>query len=136
MNNYLIIGKSFTYNGDLTLGKELTIKSHNNKVSIYNLDIQKILISNKVYKKYLKLLKMVNFYLDSDDDTGTAYHEALNEIEKFRQLVKNKYRAYILEKELKEMSLELKKKIKELEKKLVFIEVKSYDYINENKRSK
>ena len=34
------------------------------------------------------------------------------------------------------MSLELKKKIKELEKKLIFIEVKSYDYANENRRSK
>lgn len=136
MNSYLIIEKSFIYSGDLILGKKLTIKSYNNKVHIYDLDIQKAFISNKVYKKYLKLLKIVNFYLESNDDTGTAYHEALNEIEKFRQLVKNKYRAYILEKELKEMSLELKKKIKELEKKLIFIEVKSYDYANENRRSK
>ena len=39
VNNYLIIEKSFTYNGDLTLGKELTIKSHDNKVFIYSLDL-------------------------------------------------------------------------------------------------
>ena len=136
MNNYLIIEKSFTYNGDLTLGKELTIKSHDNKVFIYNLDIQKVFISNKVYKKYLKLLKLVNFYLTSDDDTGTAYHEALNEIEKFRQLVKNKYRAYLLEKTLKEMSLELQKKVMDAKKRLIFVETKSYDYMNENRRSK
>ena len=136
MNNYLIIEKSFTYNGDLTLGKELTIKSHDNTVSIYNLEIQKVFISNKVYKKYLKLLKMVNFYLTSDDDTGTAYHEALNEIEKFRQLVKNKYRAYLLEKTIKEMSLELQKKVMDAKKRLIFVETKSYDYTNENRRSK
>ena len=95
-----------------------------------------ISICNKVYKKYLKLLKLVNFYLTSDDDTGTAYHEALNEIEKFRQLVKNKYRAYLLEKTLKEMSLELQKKVMDAKKRLIFVETKSYDYMNENRRSK
>lgn len=136
LNNYLVIEKSFTYNGDLTLGKELTIKSHDNKVSLYSIDLQKVFISNKVYKKYLKLLKLVNFYLNSDDDTGTAYHEALNEIEKFRQLVKNKYRAYLLDETLKEMSLELQKKVMAAKKRLIFVETKSYEYINENRRSK
>lgn len=136
MNNYLIIEKSYTYNGDLTLGKELTITSYDNKVFIYNLDIQRIFISNKVYKKYLKLLRLVDFYLTSDDDTGTAYHEALNEIEKFRQLVKNKYRSYLLEQTLKEMSLELKKKVMDAKKRLIVMEAKNYDYVNENRRSK
>ena len=136
MNNYLVIEKSFTYNGDLTLGKELTIKSHDNKVSIYSLDIQKVFISNKVYKKYLKLLKLVDFYLTSDDDTGTALEEALNEIERFRQLVKNKYKSYLLDKTLKEMSLELQKKVMDVKKRLIYIETKDYDYTNENRRSK
>ena len=136
MNNYLVIEKSFTYNGDLTLGKELTIKSHDNKVSIYSLDIQKVFISNKVYKKYLKLLKLVDFYLTSDDDTGTALEEALNEIERFRQLVKNKYKAYLLDQTLKEMSLELQKKVMDVKKRLIYIETKDYDYTNENRRSK
>ena len=136
MNNYLVIEKSFTYNGDLFLGKELTIKSHDNKVSIYSLDIQKVFISNKVYKKYLKLLKLVDFYLTSDDDTGTALEEALNEIERFRQLVKNKYKSYLLDKTLKEMSLELQKKVMDVKKRLIYIETKDYDYTNENRRSK
>ena len=136
MNSYLIVEKSLTYNGELTLGKELTIKFYDNKVFIYSLDLQKVFISNKVYKKYLKLLKIVNFYLNSDDDTGTAYHEALNEIERFRQLVKNKYRAYLLDKTLKAMSLELSKKVMEAKRRLIYIEAKNYDYINENKRSK
>ena len=136
MNNYIVIEKSLIYNGDLVLGKELTIKAHNSKISIYNLDIQKIFINNKVYKKYLKLLKMVNFYLNSDDDTGTAYHEALNEIEKFRQLVKNKYRAYLLDKTLKEMSLELSKKVMEAKRRLIYIDIKSCDYVNDNRHSR
>ncbi len=136
MNNYLIIEKSFSYNGELELGKELTIKSNHNKITIYSLDIQKIFISNKVYKKYLKLLKIIDFYLTTDDDTGTAYSEALNEIERFRQLVKNKYRAYLLDQTLKEMSIELNKKVKEAKRRLVLVQIKEYDYVNENKRSK
>lgn len=136
MNNYLVIEKSYTYNGNLVLGKELTIKTSFNKVSIYSLEIQKIFISNKVYHKYLKLLKLVNFYLNSDDDTGTAYSEALNEMERFRQLVKNKYRAYLLDKTLKEMSLELSEKVREAKRRLIYIETRTYDYTNENKHSK
>ena len=136
MNKYLAIEKTLKYDGNLELGKDLIIVSNNVKVYIYNLDIQKVFISNKVYRKYLKLLKLVNFYLNSDDDTGTAYSEALNEMEKFRQLVKNKYRAYLLEETLKEMSIELTKKMKDAKKRLFYIEARTYDYTNENKRSK
>ena len=136
MNSYLMVEKTLEFDGILDLGKDLIIKSNDIKVSIYNLDIQKIFITNKVYRKYLKLLKLVNFYLTSDDDTGTAYSEALNEIERFRQLVKNKYRAYLLDETLKEMSLEITKKVKAAKRRLIYIETRTYDYTNENKRSK
>ncbi len=136
MNSYLMVEKTLEFDGILDLGKDLIIKSNDIKVSIYNLDIQKIFITNKVYRKYLKLLKLVNFYLTSDDDTGTAYSEALNEMEKFRQLVKNKYRAYLLDETLKEMSLELTKKVKDAKRRLIFVETRTYDYTNENKHSK
>ena len=136
MNSYLMVEKTLEFDGILDLGKDLIIKSNDIKVSIYNLDIQKIFITNKVYRKYLKLLKLVNFYLTSDDDTGTAYSEALNEMEKFRQLVKNKYRAYLLEETLKEMSLELTKKVKDAKRRLIYVETRTYDYTNENKHSK
>lgn len=135
MTNYIVIKKSYSYLGELSLGKPLKINK-NEIINIYDLAMQKIFITNKVYKKYLKLLKLVNFYLNSEDDTGTAYHEALNEIEKFRQLVKNKYRAYLLEKELKEMSLELSKKVKVAKDKLVYLNVINMEYINENRRSR
>ncbi len=135
MTNYIVIKKSYSYLGELSLGKPLKINK-NEIINIYDLAMQKIFITNKVYKKYLKLLKLVNFYLNSEDDTGTAYHEALNEIEKFRQLVKNKYRAYLLEKKLKEMSLELSKKVKVAKDKLVYLNVINMEYINENRRSR
>ena len=125
MTNYIVIKKSYSYLGELSLGKPLKINK-NEIINIYDLAMQKIFITNKVYKKYLKLLKLVNFYLNSEDDTGTAYHEALNEIEKFRQLVKNKYRAY----------LELSKKVKVAKDKLVYLNVINMEYTNENRRSR
>lgn len=136
MNSYLMVERTLEFDGVLDLGKDLIIKSNDIKVSIYNLDIQKIFITNKVYRKYLKLLRLVNFYLTSDDDTGTAYSEALNEIERFRQLVKNKYRVYLLDETLKEMSLELTKKVKDAKRRLIYVETRTYDYTNENKHSK
>ena len=57
-------------------------------------------------------------------------------MEKFRQLVKNKYRAYLLEETLKEMSLELTKKVKDAKRRLIYVETRTYDYTNENKHSK
>lgn len=136
MNSYLVIEKSYEYNGSLILGKGLNINLKNEIISIYDLEIQKIFITNKVYKKYLKLLKIVNFYLNSEDDTGTAYHEALNEIERFRQLVKNKYRAYLLDKILKEMSKELSKKVNDAKRRILYIDINTYNYTNENRHSK
>ena len=103
MTNYIVIKKSYSYLGELSLGKPLKINKN----------------------------EIINIY-----DTGTAYHEALNEIEKFRQLVKNKYRAYLLEKELKEMSLELSKKVKVAKDKLVYLNVINMEYTNENRRSR
>ena len=136
MNNYLIIEKSYTYEGEILLGKSLNIAIKDENISIYDLEIQKIFITAKVYKKYLKLLKIVNFYLNSEDDTGTAYHEALNEIERFRQLVKNKYRAYLLDKTLKEMSKELSKKVTDAKRRILYIDINTYNFANSNRRSK
>ncbi len=134
MTNFFMIEKSYEYSGDLTLGKELNVTLKKEIISIYDLEIQKVFITNRVYKKYLKLLKMVNFYLNSEDDTGTAYHEALNEIEKFRQLVKNKYRKYLLDETLKEMSKELTKKMKDAKKRILYVDINNY--ANENKHIK
>ena len=49
MTNYIVIKKSYSYLGELSLGKPLKI-SKNEIINIYDLTMQKIFITNKVYK--------------------------------------------------------------------------------------
>ena len=100
-------------------------------VYIYDLTMQKQVLTKKIYNKYKKLLKKVIFYVEQDDETGTAYEEALNEIEKFRLIVKNKYRKYMLEQELKEMSKNLSTLQKKAIRKIQYIKMMDLSYQQE-----
>lgn len=97
-------------------GYPLASSSHGfviNNVKIKNIMVMEkaticSLISKKVNAKYIKIIKVLTELLVSDDETGGCYREALNLIEKFRLEIKNKYRHYLSEKELKEMGAKLK----------------------------
>ncbi len=67
-----------------------------------------VLVSKKVKVKYERLIKILTELLISGDDEGGSIQEAMNLIEKFRLEVKNKYRKYLKEKEIREMSVQLK----------------------------
>ncbi len=68
-----------------------------------------VLVSKKVRVRYDQLIRyLTNLLTVVEDDTGTCCQEALNMIEKFRLEIKNKYRNYLSEKELKEMANQLK----------------------------
>lgn len=64
-------------------------------------------IEKKVQKKYQKLLEILTELLLDDDDSGESFRIALNQIEKFRQEIKNKYRIYLEKKELTRMARQL-----------------------------
>ena len=59
-------------------------------------------------KKEDKLLDLLTELLVSDDDSGDTLREALNQIEKFILIIKNKYRDFLINKELNEISNKLK----------------------------
>lgn len=88
--------------------------------------IQPTLIEKLVHKKlnrhFKKLLKLITLILDTDDETGTALREGLNEIEKFRLEIKNKYREYMTKEELSIMAKKLMILQEELKQKLFVIE--------------
>lgn len=63
-------------------------------------------VRHQVEKKYNKLMMILPDLLVSDDD-GESLREALNQIEKFRQIIKNKYRSYLKRQELEAMSKNL-----------------------------
>lgn len=142
MEKYHFQKESHSYQGKITFGEKLTIhttKKGITKLEIYDNYIQKQFIKRRVQKKYRKLLQMILFYLQTDDDTGVSYHEALDKIEYFRQLIKNKYKAYLNEKQLDEMAKQLSQLKKSAEQKLLLLEAKAFErYKNEieNRRSK
>ena len=110
--------------GFLMPSKQNKFKINNSNVSnivVVNKKLARPLVTKKVSKKYKKLILLLTELLITDDDTGEALREALNQIEKFRQEIKNKYRTYLSKKELEKMSKQLK--LLQLEAKTRFIEL-------------
>ncbi len=94
------------------------------------------IVSTVVSKKYKKLInELTDLLLTDDTDDGDCYREALNQIERFRMIVKNKYRDFLLDEELKIMAKQLK--LLQKEAKLQFAEIQnSMIMYNENYRSR
>jgi len=93
------------------------------------------IVSKKVNKLYKRLLLILTELLTTDDDSGQTYAEALNQIERFRLQIKNKYRYYLNQKELQTMSNQLKLIQIEAKKRLFEIE-DTYNIINTSGKSR
>lgn len=74
---------------------------------IYNKKLGHPIAWKQVEKKFQKLISTIPDLLVSDDESGESIREALNQIEKFRQIIKNKYRSYLKRQELEKMSKSL-----------------------------
>ena len=123
--------KKFYINGEELINiSYFDMKSHNSfsidgitvsNIRIYSFDLAHPLVSNSVRIRFKKLLDLLTELLISDDDSGDTFREALNQIEKFRLIIKNKYRDFLNNKELSEMSNKLKLLRKNAEEKLIEI---------------
>lgn len=105
-------------------------------LKISSKDLANPLVANKVFKKYEKLIEYLAELLVDDDDTGNSMREALNQIEKFRLEIKNKYRKFLKQKEIEKMSKQLSLLKKEANNRLIQIHNSYIEYMNESKRSK
>ena len=106
------------------------------RIKVVNKNLANPLVSKKVTKKYEKLIEYLTDALLDDDDDGETCREALNQIEKFRLIIKNKYREFLKQKEIEKMSKQLVLLQKELLKKEVQIRNSYLEYMESNKRSK
>ena len=97
-------------------------------ISVVNKKLAHPLVINKVEKRYKKLLTLLADLLVSDDETGETFREALNQIERFRMEIKNKYRKFLMQKELEFMSKQLTELKKEANIRL--LEVQNSYYVS------
>ena len=66
-----------------------------NKIVIINPSLANKVAKKKIDLKFRKLVKLLNIVFETDDDTGTAYREALDEVNKLKMELINKYKKLI-----------------------------------------
>ena len=127
METYKCMEKSYSYDGKLTLDKSITISYTKEKSNIHVVDY--------IIKKEITKRQLVTFYLANDDGSGVAYQEALNEITRYREIIRNKYRKFIKETNIEKIENELAKYETLIKRKLMYLEKENTE-IKESRRSK
>ena len=125
LNTNKIKGKTndFILEGFIMRKKPFNINGQSiSKVNITNKKISKPIVKKLVFKKYGKLLdKIFDLFLDSDSEDGDNYTKIMDEIEKFRLLIKLNYRHFLNRKDLEMMGSSLKSLQQEAIKNLLIL---------------
>lgn len=89
------------------------------KMILINPSLIEKMVDKKVKRKFAYLVNMISFVCDNDDESGDGLYLALDQAEKFRMELINKYKKYIqeekfalLEKKIAILEDELKLRIK------------------------
>ena len=102
-------------------------------VTISNKKLAYPIVSDKVMRKYNKLISYLTELMVDDDPTGDAMREVLNRIEKFRLEIKIKYRKYLKKKDLEMMSKKLLKLQKLAQQRLLEIQNEYFESLMRNR---
>ena len=118
---------------DFSPKKGMTIADaiHVNKIVIINPSLAQKVAKKKLDLKFRKLLQLLNIIFETDDDSGMAYHEGLNEINKLRTELLNKYRKHLEAEEADLMNKKIDILEQELKTRLYYLQLSCQnDYVN------
>lgn len=115
-------GKSFLIEGECI-----------SNIKVIDYEIASCLTEKQVNRKYQNLINKLTDLITSDDDSGECFREALNQIEKFRLEIKNKYRLYLKKKELAKMAKQLSLLQKEAKERYLILQRSYEEYSKEGK---
>lgn len=128
MKNYMIAKSN--YNGEIVFinydkigGFEFNPKKTNG-ISVNSLIIIKPTFIEKIIKK--KIERRLNYYLrylmETSDDDSTDFRQALNDISRFKEIIKYKYQQYLDDKYINILLKRIKLVEKELKEKAIYRE--------------
>ena len=108
-----------------------------NEMIVINPSLIKKLINKKTSKNFSKILKMLSVVEDDTDD-GSGYMLILDEITRLRNLIINKYKKYLAEKEYEVLlkKLEILKQEVEIRQKNILEDIYNYSESKKNKSSR
>ena len=115
-----------------------TITIHDMSVSsiiVYSREFAHPLVLQRLFPRYKKLIQFLTEVLLSEEESGDSYREALNQIERFRIILRNRYRVFLEEMEFEQMS----KQLLALKKECMKRQMELNDYymgLENNKRSR
>ncbi len=114
---YKLYKDKFNINTNISNTILYIIKKKTYKINLIDKKITKTYITKLVNHKFNKLiLNLMDLLLNDDDDSDRLI---LDEIEKFRLLIKNKYREFLTQKDLEKMSCKFKLIKKEINNKKI-----------------
>lgn len=130
INGFLMGGKKKVFS---VAGSEIR------EIKVVSKNLANPIAASKVMHRYRQLVNYLTEVLieDDGDDSDGSYREALNQIEKFRLMVKNEYRNFLTRKELEHMSKQLVILQKELNNRILEIHNSYMEMLNkENGRGR
>lgn len=109
---------------DLSPKKGIKIEDAINvqKVVIINPTLANKVAKKKIDLKFRKLVTLLNVIFETDDETGSAYHQGLDEVNRLRMELINKYKKYLQESEFDTMEKKLGILEHELKVRLYYLE--------------
>lgn len=126
----------------LNISDSYNLSKKNGTIYFYDDKLLNSFMRKKVDKQFKKILKMI---LDIEDDTDPgSYLIVLNEIDKFRKELINKYKKYLLKEQVNKLSKKIQLIEKEMKNKIIALNMinapfyfnQEYDMEEEKSRSR